>query len=119
MTSFSSVHARPIVAVLTAFFLIAGVSAAGQQGQTTTQGELPNITAGGQTNWTSHNLDLDNSRYSALDEVDTETVGQLAERWSYEAAAGIDIGQVTPLVIDGVMYFHAGPSGDRHQRAHR
>ena len=110
MTSFSSVYIRPLAAVLTASFLVAGASAAGQQGQTTTQGELPNITAGGQTNWTSHNLDLDNSRYSELDEVDTRTVAQLAERWSYEVPAGIDVGQVTPLVIDGVMYFHAGPS---------
>ena len=110
MTSFSSVRFRPSSAVLTAVFLVAGVSAAGQQGQTTTHGDLPNITAGGQTNWTSHNLDLDNSRYSALDEVNTETVAQLTEQWSYEVAAGIDIAQVTPLVIDGVMYFHAGPS---------
>ena len=110
MTSFTSARIRPLAAVLTAFCLIAGVSAAGQQGRTTTQGGLPNITAGGQTNWTSHNLDLDNSRYSVLDEVDTQTVGGLAERWSYEVAAGIDIAQVTPLVIDGVMYFHAGPN---------
>ena len=56
------------------------------------------------TTWTSTQPLL------VLDEVDTETVAQLTERWSYEVAAGIDIGQVTPLVIDGVMYFHAGPN---------
>ena len=43
----------------------------------------------------------------------------LTERWSYEVAAGIDIAQVTPLVIDGVMYFHAGPQRHGHQRGHR
>ena len=111
MISFTSVHIRPIAAILTVVALMTGASAAaGQQGRTTTQGQPPNITAGGQTNWTSHNLDLDNSRYSALDEINSGTIGGLAERWSYDVAAGIDIAQVTPLVIDGVMYFHAGPN---------
>ena len=111
MTSFTTAYIRPITAVLAAVALVAGASAAaGQQGRTTTQGEPPNITAGGQTNWTSHNLDLDNSRYSELGEISTETVGGLAERWSYEVAAGIDVGEVTPLVVDGVMYFHAAAS---------
>ena len=110
MTSSNAVHIRPIAAVLTAVGLVASASAAAGQGQTTRQGEPPNITAGGQTNWTSHNLDLDNSRYSELGEVNTETVGGLAERWSYEVAAGTDVSEVTPLVVDGVMYFHAGAS---------
>ena len=84
--------------------------AAGGQGRTTSQGALPNITAGGQTNWTSHNVDLYNRRYSPLDEVNTANVGQLAERWSVVVPAGVDVGEVTPLVVDGVMYFHAGAS---------
>ena len=110
MTSSNAVHIRPIAAVLTAVGLVASASPSAGQGQTSRQGEPPNITAGGQTNWTSHNLDLDNSRYSALGEINTETVGGLAERWSYEVAAGTDVSEVTPLVVDGVMYFHAGAS---------
>ena len=110
MISSNSERIRRLMVVLTAVAVVAGGStAAGQQGRTTRQGAPPNITAGGQTNWTSHNLDLDNSRYSALDEINTETIGGLSERWSYDVAAGIDVAQVTPLVIDGLMYLHAGP----------
>ena len=109
MTSSSSVRTRGLMVVLTAVAVVAGSPAAAQQGRTTRQGAPPNITAGGQTNWTSHNLDLDNSRYSELDEINTETIGRLSERWSYDVAAGIDVAQVTPLVIDGLMYLHAGP----------
>ena len=87
----------------------AGAGAAGQ-GRTTSQGALPDITAGGQTNWTSHNVDLHNRRYSPLDEVNTANVARLAERWSFVVPAGVDVTEVTPLVVDGVMYFHAGAS---------
>ncbi len=111
MTSTSRAQTRLAVAVMSVVALVASATTvAGQPGRTTRQGEPPNITAGGQTNWTSHNLDLDNSRYSELDEVNTETVGGLAERWSYEVESGIDVSEVTPLVVDGVMYFHAAAS---------
>ena len=66
------------------------------------------ITGSGQTNWASHNLDLYNQRFSELDQIDAETVGRLQRRWSYVAAPGLNVGQTTPLVVDGVMYFHAG-----------
>ena len=113
--------ARHRVAGPTALFFATGVLAAGTvlawaspaaggQGRTTSQGALPNITAGGQTNWTSHNVDLYNRRYSPLDDVNATNVDQLAERWSVVVPAGVDVGQVTPLVVDGVMYFHAGAS---------
>ncbi|MXZ70864.1 MAG: PQQ-binding-like beta-propeller repeat protein [Acidobacteria bacterium] len=101
---------RRLLVAMTAVAMVTGTStAAGQQGRTTRQGAPPNITAGGQTNWTSHNLDLDNSRYSELDQVNAGTAGRLSEQWSYEVAAGIDVAQVTPLVVDGLMYLHAGP----------
>ena len=79
-----------------------------RQAQTTRQASPPNISAGGQTNWTSHNLDLHNRRYSELNEINTGTVSRLRERWSFVVPAGTDVAQVTPLVVDGVMYFHAG-----------
>ena len=82
MNAYDSVNVRWAVAVLTAAAVGAAASqAAGQQGRTTRVGEPPDITAGGQTNWTSHNLDLDNSRYSELGEVNTETVGGLPGPW--------------------------------------
>jgi len=106
----NSARIRRIVTVMTTAAVVAGASAsAGQQGRTTRQGAPPNITAGGQANWTSHNLDLDNSRYSALDQINADTVSRLSEQWSYDVMAGIDVAQVTPLVVDGLMYLHAGP----------
>ena len=109
MTSCNGVRARLSAAAVALAAVAAGVvPTAAAQGRTTRQGEPPNVTAGGGTDWTSHNLDLANSRYSELDEIRVETVGRLAERWSYRVAAGIDVSQVTPLVVDGVMYFHAG-----------
>ena len=66
--------------------------------------------------WPSHNLDLYNGRYSPLDQINTSNVGQLTEQWSTHSGseskgpgyAGTGIRQVTPLVIDGVMYYNAG-----------
>ena len=83
--------------------------AAEQQGSITREGEPPTITAGSrQMNWASHNLDLHNQRYAELDQINTATVGQLQRRWSFDVAPGINVSQVTPLVVDGLMYFHAG-----------
>ena len=80
-----------------------------QQGSITREGEPPTITAGShQMNWASHNLDLHNQRYADLDQINTATVGQLQRRWSFDVAPGINVSQVTPLVVDGLMYFHAG-----------
>ena len=82
---------------------------AGQQGCTTRTGALPTITVGSQqTNWASHNLDLYNQRYAELDQINAATVGQLQRRWSFDIPAGINVRQVTPLVVDGVMYLHGG-----------
>ena len=100
---------RGMVTTLVAIALgAAAVGGAEAQGRTTRGAAPPDITAGGQTNWTSHNLDLANSRYSALDEIDTGNVGRLTELWSVAVPAGVNVGQVTPLVVDGLMYFHAG-----------
>ena len=79
------------------------------QGRTTRTGAPPVITAGRtQTNWASHNLDLHNQRFANLDQINTDTVGQLQPRWSFVVPAGLNVAQVTPLVVDGLMYFHAG-----------
>ena len=41
-------------------------ASAGQQGKMTRFGEPPSVTAGGQTNWASHNLDPYNQRFAKL-----------------------------------------------------
>ena len=60
------------------------------------------------TDWALHNLDEFNSRYSPLSEINRTNVGTLALRWSFETDPAIRIAEMTPLVINGVMYFHSG-----------
>ena len=80
------------------------------QGKTTRVGEPPHITAGGQTNWASHNLDPYNQRFAEIDQITAENASRLGQRWSFDAPGGISLGQATPLVVDGVMYVHGGQS---------
>ena len=79
-----------------------------EKGQTTHQSAMPQITTGGQTDWPLHNLDIRGSRYSSLDEINTSNASRLALEWSFDAGAANSITQVTPLVVDGVMYLNAG-----------
>ena len=59
----------------------------------------------GTTDWPLHSLDDYNSRFSPLDEIDRSNAGTLTLKWSFEAGP---IRQMTPLVIDGVMYANSG-----------
>ena len=61
---------------------------------------------GGQLNWPLHNLDTRGSRYADLDEINTSNVERLGLAWSFEPEAAHIITQVTPLVVDGVMYLN-------------
>ena len=57
-------------------------------------------------NWANVGNDKGGMRYSALDEINRETVGKLKVAWTYhtnDAGEGTTI-ECTPLVIDGVMY---------------
>jgi len=85
-------------------------ASASLQGKTTRSSEPPHITAGGQTNWASHNLDSHNRRFAEIDQITAETVSRLGQRWSFDAPGGISFAQATPLVVDGVMYVHGGQS---------
>ncbi len=68
--------------------------------------------------WPTYNRDLAGTRYSPLDQIDTGNVGELQEAWSYRfhPEDGFVEGpepaelfqQVTPIVVDGVMYLAAG-----------
>jgi glucose dehydrogenase len=57
--------------------------------------------------WSSQNLNLDNNRFAAVDEVDRGNVDRLVESWSYEVGPTDNISQTTPVVIDGIMYLHS------------
>ncbi|MEQ1898427.1 MAG: PQQ-binding-like beta-propeller repeat protein [Vicinamibacterales bacterium] len=58
--------------------------------------------------WPLHNLDLQNSRFSPLAQITSANAGKLALKWTFETSKAESIGSVTPLVIDGVMYFNSG-----------
>ena len=68
--------------------------------------------------WPTYNRDLAGTRYSPLNQINTRTVSSLREIWSYQfhPEDGFIEGpsptelfqQVTPIVVDGVMYLAAG-----------
>lgn len=63
-------------------------------------------------NWPIASRDYANTRFSALDQVTTQNVGQLKLAWSF--SVGADRGQeAAPLVIDGTMYVVAPYDGPR------
>jgi PQQ-dependent dehydrogenase (methanol/ethanol family) len=71
-------------------------------------GAQPPAGAGANVDWPLHNLDIRNSRYAPLDEINASNAARLAVKWSYDAGAVDNIGRNTPLVVDGVMYVDAG-----------
>ena len=62
----------------------------------------------GRADWSMYNVDLHNSRFSPLDEINTSNVGRLAVKWTAGVGEKENINQITPLVVNGVMYFNAG-----------
>ena len=77
--------------------------------------EAPRNTA---ADWPTYNRDLAGTRYSPLTQIDPSNVTSLREAWSYkfhpeddiiEALDPTDVfQQVTPIVVNGVMYLAAG-----------
>ena len=58
--------------------------------------------------WPSHNFDLRYTRFSPLDQINTSNASGLTQQWSIETGGADALPQVTPLVVDGVMYYNAG-----------
>jgi len=61
--------------------------------------------------WPRYARDLEGTRFSPLDDIDTGNVGQLEQAWSFrlrpEGGAGL-LGGTVPIVIDGIMYLPLG-----------
>jgi quinoprotein glucose dehydrogenase len=61
--------------------------------------------------WPRYARDLEGTRFSPLDQIDTNNVEQLDQAWSFrlrpEGGAGL-LGGTVPIVIDGVMYLPLG-----------
>ena len=73
---------------------------------TTHHGPMPAVNQAGKSDWPLHNFDLSNRRYSPLNEIDASNAHRLTLQWSFDA--GVSIGEITPVVVDGVMYFNSG-----------
>ncbi len=56
-----------------------------------------------QVDWPSYNGQPGGNRFSALDEINRDTVGRLTPRWMFTLPGASRL-EVTPVVIDGVMY---------------
>ena len=72
---------------------------------------------GADADWPTYSRDLAGTRYSPLNQINTQTVQSLQEAWSYrfhpdgeliEGPSPTELfQQVTPIVVDGVMYLAA------------
>ena len=86
------------VSLVTVILLIMPVHAQGPGGTRLVQDR--------ETDWPLHNADLSNSRFAPQDQINASNVSSLELKWSFEAEP--QVSRVTPLVIDGLMYFNAG-----------
>ena len=57
-------------------------------------------------NWITHGGDYAEQRFSRLDSIDTQNVGELGLAWSFDLQTDRGV-EATPLVDDGVMYVSA------------
>jgi quinoprotein glucose dehydrogenase len=62
------------------------------------------------TEWRTYNHDLAGTRFSPLSQINTSSVTRLAQAWVYRPAAtgARPSPEVTPIVVNGVMYLTAG-----------
>ncbi len=60
-------------------------------------------------NWLSYSGTVDNQRYSLLDEIDTQTVGELELQWVWQARS-LEKFEATALVVDGILYTVQAPN---------
>src|SRR5215471_18047253 len=62
------------------------------------------------TEWRTYNHDLAGTRFSPLSQINTTNVAHLTQAWVYRpgATGGRPSAEVTPIVVNGVMYLTAG-----------
>jgi alcohol dehydrogenase (cytochrome c) len=70
----------------------------------TTSGRYREVTS--QTGWPTYNGQTSGNRYSALTQITAGNVSRLAPQWVF-TLPNVAQGQVTPIVVDGVMYVSA------------
>ncbi len=79
-----------------AFLFVIGCSSS-QEGGEEASAEGKNV------NWTMYGNDYTNQRYSELDQINDQNVGQLTKAWDFDLNVE-DAQENTPVVVDGTMY---------------
>jgi quinohemoprotein ethanol dehydrogenase len=54
--------------------------------------------------WLSYGLDLAETRYSLLDQINVDNIDQLGLSWSYDVGPGGGVQEASPLVWNGALY---------------
>ena len=62
------------------------------------------------SNWNTHNGGSNESNFSALEQINKQSIGRLGLAWSLDLAGEVSL-EATPLAIDGTLYF-TGSSSD-------
>ncbi|HTS11214.1 MAG TPA: PQQ-dependent dehydrogenase, methanol/ethanol family [Candidatus Limnocylindrales bacterium] len=99
-------RALSIAAMGMATLLCAGAAQKTTGGGATIDVQAEALRAMAGANWLSYNGDYSGRRYSALKEIDRSNVAQLRAQWVYHAQHADDM-EVTPVVVDGVMFVTA------------
>src|SRR5690242_14381236 len=60
-------------------------------------------------NWLTYSGNLNSQRHSALTQINPENAGNLVLKWVFQSRS-LDKHEVTPLVVDGVMYTIQSPN---------
>src|SRR5688572_28654541 len=65
------------------------------------------VTARAQHNWLHPGQDAGATKFSSLDQINTSNVHRLERAWTFNTGDKTGFFEITPLVIDGVMYLLA------------
>ena len=57
--------------------------------------------------WPSYNGELGGNRYTTMDQITLKNVSRLAPKWVFTVPNATRTLQVTPVVVDGIMYVAA------------
>jgi len=60
-------------------------------------------------NWLNYSATYDNQRYSRLDQINRDNVGELDLQWIWQANS-LEKFEATPLVVDGILYTVQAPN---------
>ena len=62
--------------------------------------------------WRYYGADAGNTKYSPLDQINASNVKNLKIAWRWQSDNPENLWEVTPLMIDGVLYYTAGTKRD-------